>query len=74
MVYVSVVCGELGLQTCSSVCWLGLCLVLGLSVCWWVCLNSRDGVSFGLFYYKFRAIPWILNYKWADNWPYWEFI
>ena len=51
---------------------------------WFVCLlvggydiisfNSRDGVSVGLFYYRFKAIPWILNYKWADYWPYWEFI
>ena len=57
----------------------GLCLVLSLSVCWWLCdniisFNSRDGVSIGLFYYRFKAIPWILNYKWADYWPYWEFI
>ena len=57
----------------------GLCLVLGLSVGWWLCdniisFNSRDGVSVGLFYYRFKAIPWILNYKWADYWPFWEFI
>ena len=59
-------------------------LVGGL-VFYWVCLlvggyvitisfNSRGGVSVGLFYYRFKAIPWILNYKWADYWPYWEFI
>ena len=58
----------------------GLCLLLGLSfVGWWLCdniisFNSRDGVSVGLFYYRFKAIPWILNYKWADYWPYWEYI
>ena len=52
-----------------SVCWCGgLCLVLGLSVCLWLCdniisFNSRDGVSVGLFYYRFKPIPWILNYK-----------
>ena len=57
-----------------SVCWLGLCLVLGLSVGWWLCFNSRDGVSFGLFHYKFKGIPWILSYKWANYWPYWELI
>ena len=70
----------------------GLCLLLGLSVCWlvgyvcywvflfvglWTCHNifffiSRDGVSVGLFHYRIKAIPWILNYKWADYWPYWE--
>ena len=93
MVYLSVGCGELCLQICLSVRWLrvmfaigfvyllvgGLCLVLGLSVGWWLCdniisFNSRDDVSVGLFYYRFKAIPWILNYKWADYWPYWEFI
>ena len=26
------------------------------------------------FYYKFKTIPWILSYKWADYWPYLEFI
>ena len=26
------------------------------------------------FYYKFKGIPWILSYKWADYWPYWELI
>ena len=51
-------------------CWLGgyvwywVCLFVG----WWLCdniisFNSRDGVSVGLFYYRFKAIPWILNYK-----------
>ena len=24
--------------------------------------------------YKFKEIPWILSYKWADYWSYWEFI
>ena len=52
-----------------------VCLFVGL----WPCHNiiffiSRDGVSVGLFHYRFKAIPWILNYKWADYWPYWEFI
>ena len=71
----------LGLLLCLLVCWLGgyvwywVCLFVG----WWLCdnvisFNSRDGVSVGLFYYRFKAIPWILNYKWADCWPYWEFI
>ena len=51
------------------------CLFVGL----WPCHNisffiSRDGVSVGLFHYIFKAIPWILNYKWADYWPYWAFI
>ena len=62
-------------------------LLVGGYVCYWVCLFvglwpchniisfiSRDGVSVGLFHYRFKAIPWILNYKWADYWPYWEFI
>ena len=61
--------------------------LVGGYVCYWVCLFvglwpchniiffiSRDGVSVGLFHYRFKAIPWILNYKWADYWPYWEFI
>ena len=39
-----------------------------------ISFNSRDGVSVGLFYYRFKPIPWILSYKWADYWPYWEFI
>ena len=56
-----------------------VCYWVCLFLCWWLCdniisFNSRDGVSVGLFYYKFEAIPWILNYKWADYWPYWEFI
>ena len=25
-------------------------------------------------YYRFKPIPWILSYKWADYWPYLEFI
>ena len=24
--------------------------------------------------YRFKPIPWILRYKWADYWPYLEFI
>ena len=57
-------------------------LLVGGYVCYWVCLFvgswlcdniiffiSRDGVSVGLFYYRFKAISWILNYKWADYWP-----
>ena len=55
--------------------WYWVCLFVG----WWVCdskisFNSRDGVSIGLFYYRFKPIPWIYNYKWADYWPYLEFI
>ena len=55
--------------------WYWVCLFVG----WWLCdniisFNSRDGVNVGLFYYRFKAIPWILNYKWADYWPYWELI
>ena len=64
-----------------SVCWLGgyVWYWVWLFVGWWLCdniiyFNSRDGVGVGLFYYRFKAIPWILNYKWADYWPYWEFI
>ena len=81
MVYLSVGCGELCLQIHLSVRWLGgyvwywVCLFVG----WWLCdniisFNFRDCVSVGLFYYRFKAISWILNYKWADYWPYWEFI
>ena len=56
-----------------------VCYWVCLSVGWWLCdniisFNSRDGVSVGLFYYRFKANPWILNYKWAYYWPYWEFI
>ena len=59
----------------GSYVWYWVCLFVG----WWLCdniisFNSRDGVSVGLFYYRFKAIPWILDYKWADYWPYWEFI
>ena len=62
-------------------------LLVGGYVCYWVCLFdglwpchnimffiSRDRVSVELFHYRFKAIPWILNYKWADYWPYCEFI
>ena len=77
MVYLSVGCGELCLQICLSVHWLGGCFWywVCLFVGWWLCdniisFNSRDGVSVGLFYYRFKAIPWILNYKWADYLPY----
>ena len=80
MAYLSVRCGELCLQMCLSVCWLEVMFAIGF-----VCLLifghvityffiSRDGVSVGLFHYRFNAIQWILNYKWADYWPYWEFI
>ena len=56
-----------------------VCYWVCLFVGWWLCdniisFNSRDGVSVGLFYYRFKPIPWILSYKWADYWPYWEFI
>ena len=60
-----------------------VCLLVGGYVCYWICLfvglwtyffTSRDGVSVGLFHYRIKAIPWILNYKRADYWPYWEFI
>ena len=82
MVYLSVGCGELCLQICLSVRWLGVMFTIGIG---FVCLlvggyvitisfNSRDGVSVGLLYYRFKPIPWILSYKWADYWPYWEFI
>ena len=73
-----------GSYVCKFVCqfvgwggyvWYWVCLFVG----WWLCdniisFNSRDGVNVGLSYYRFKAIPWILNYKWADYWPYWEFI
>ena len=62
-------------------------LLVGGYVCYWVCLfvglwpchniiffTCRDGVSVGLFHYRIKAIPWILNYKWADYWPFWKFI
>ena len=68
MVYLSVGCGELCLQIRLSFRWFGvmfaigfvsllvggLCLVLGLSVCWWLCdniisFNSGDGVSVRVF-------------------------
>ena len=72
----SLVGGYVCYWVCLFVGW-GLCLVFGLSDCWLcdniISFNSRDGVSVGLFYYRFKAIPWILNYKWADYWPYWEF-
>ena len=55
--------------------WYWVCLFVG----WWLCdniisFNPRDGVSVGLFYYRFKPTPWILSYKWADYWQYWEFI
>ena len=60
-----------GSYVCKFVCqfvgwggyvWYWVCLFVG----WWLCdnvisFNSRDGVSVGLFYYRFKAIPWILN-------------
>ena len=52
-----------------------VCLFVG----WWLCdciisltLGMVSGLEF--FYYRFKAIPWILSYKWADYWPYLEFI
>ena len=39
-----------------------VCKFVCQSVGWWVCFNSRDGASVGLFYYKFKAMPWILSY------------
>ena len=78
---VSSLVGGLCLLFGLSVCWLGgyVWYWVCLFVDWWLCdniisFNSRDGVSVGLFYYRFKPIPWILNYKWADYWPYWEFI
>ena len=43
MGHLTVDCGELCLQNCLSVRWLGLCLLLGLSVCW---LRLRFGIGF----------------------------
>ena len=84
MVYLSVGCVELCLQMGLSVRWLGVmfgigfvCLLVGGYVMCYVIIisfNSRDGVSVGLFYYRFKPIPWNLSYKWADYWPYLEFI
>ena len=44
--------------------WYWDCLFVG----WWLCdniisFNAWDDVSVGLFYYRFKVIPWILNYK-----------
>ena len=51
--------------------------VLGLSVCW-LCDSiislTLGMVSVDFFDYRFKPIPWILSYKWADYWPYLEFI
>ena len=59
-------------------------LLVGGYVCYWVCLfvglwPCHNIIFFPLgmvsvFRYRIKAIPWILNYKWADYWPYWEFI
>ena len=69
MVYLSVGCGELCLQIRLSVRWLGgyvwywVCLFVG----WWLCdniisFNSRDGVSVGLFNYRFKANGQIIGH------------
>ena len=73
----SLVGGYVCYWVCQFVGW-GVMFGIGF-VGWWLCdniisFNFRDGVSVGLLYYRFKAIPWILNYKWADYWPYWEFI
>ena len=55
--------------------WYWVCLFVGFCLCdSIISFNSRDGVSVGLFYYRFKPIPRIVSYKWADYWPYLEFI
>ena len=50
-----------------------------LFVGWWRC-DSIISLTLGMvsvldfFNYRFKPIPWILSYKWADYWPYLEFI
>ena len=63
MVFLSVGCGELCLQIYLSVRWLGLCLVLGLSVC-------RLVVIFGIGFVGWLCdnIIFLLNcYVWKGN-------
>ena len=81
MVYLSVGCGELCLQIRLSVRWLRVmfgigfvCLLVGGYVITLYLLTLGMVSVLGLFYSRFKAITWILNYKWADYWPYWEFI
>ena len=70
---------------CFLVWWGGLCLQIGLSVPWLGVMFSMAFVSLisltlgmvsvlDFFNYKFKPFPWILSYKWADYWPYLEFI
>ena len=68
MVYLFVGCGELCLQIGLSVGWGSyVCKLFFQSVSWGLCLLLGLSV-----YYKFKPIPWILSYKWADYWPYLE--
>ena len=47
--------------------WFWVCLFVG----WWLC-DSIISLTLGMvsvlnfFYYRFKPIPWILSYKWAD--------
>ena len=56
-----------------------ICYWVCLFVGWWLC-DSIISLTLGMvsvldiFYYKFKPILWILSYKWADYWPYLEFI
>ena len=50
----------LGLWPCHNIIFLPLGMVSVLD-----CFITELKLSHG---------PWILNYKWADYWPYWEFI
>ena len=56
-----------------SVCWLEVMFAIGF-VCLLVCGHVITQFFLplvmlsvlGLFHYRIKAIPWILNYKWAD--------
>ena len=54
--------------------WYWVCLFVG----WWLC-DSIISLTLGMvsvldFFIRFKPIPWIVGYKWADYWPYLEFI
>ena len=72
--------GKLCLQIGLSVRWLGvmfaigfICLLVGGYV---IIISLTLGMVsvLNFFCYKFKPIPWILSYKWADYWPYLSFI
>ena len=52
-----------------------VCLFVGRWLCDSIISVTLEMVSvLDFFYYKFKPIPWILSYKWADYCPYLEFI